>query len=231
MKDGNYVIEVEDLYFSYDRRVNVLEGVSLKIEKGEFVGIIGPNGAGKTTLLRILLGFLRPVEGKVRLFGKEITDFKDWYRVGYVPQRLGVEQNFPATVEELLGAVSQKEKLGEVASYLHIDLFMNKQFLKLSGGQQQLVLLGMTLASGSELLLLDEPTTGLDLHAKTHLIEILKDLSTNEGKTVVMVSHDLGLVLKSVDRVICLNRYVCYSGDPDGAVEPIEDMFGIRRGA
>jgi len=229
VKDGNYVIEVEDLYFSYDRRVNVLEGVSLKIEKGEFVGIIGPNGAGKTTLLRILLGFLRPVEGKVRLFGKEITDFKDWYRVGYVPQKLGVEQNFPATVEELLGAVSQKDKLGEVASYLHIDLFMNKQFLKLSGGQQQLVLLGMTLASGSELLLLDEPTTGLDLHAKTHLVEILKDLSTNEGKTVVMVSHDLGLVLKSVDRVICLNRYVCYSGDPDGAVEPIEDMFGIRR--
>ncbi len=224
-----YVIEIEDLYFSYDGKVNVLEGVNLKIGKGEFVGIVGPNGAGKTTLFKIILGFLKPTAGRVRLFGKDIRDFKEWHRIGYVPQRLGVEQNFPATVEELLRSVTTKERIREIASYLHIDLFMNRQFLKLSGGQQQLVLLGMALASDPELLLLDEPTAGLDLHSQMHITEILRDLSANEGKTVVMISHDIGMVMKNVDRVVCLNRYVCYFGDPEGAVEPIEDIFGIGR--
>jgi len=224
-----YVIEIEDLYFSYDGKVSVLENVNLKIERGEFVGVVGPNGAGKTTLFRIILGFLKPTRGKVRLFGQDINSFREWHRIGYVPQRLSVEQSFPATVEELLRTVTTEERMREIASYLHIDLFIGRQFMKLSGGQQQLVLLGMALASDPEVLLLDEPTAGLDLHSQAHIMEILKDLSANEGKTIVMISHDIGLVVKNVDRVVCLSRYVCYSGDPEGAIEPIEDIFGIRR--
>ena len=223
-----YVIEVEDLHFSYEGKVEVLEGVNLKVSEGEFVGVVGPNGAGKTTLFKIILGFLRPDRGRVRLFGKDLKDFKEWDRVGYVPQRLGVEQSFPATVEELLRSVASEERIREIASYLHIDLFMDRQFLKLSGGQQQLVLLGMALSSDPDLLLLDEPTAGLDLHSQMHIMEILRNLSAN-GRTVVMISHDVGLVLKNVDRVVCLSRTVCYSGDPEGAVEPIEEIFGIRR--
>ncbi len=225
-----YVIEVEDLYFSYDGRVNVLEGVNLKVKGGEFVGVVGPNGAGKTTLFKILLGFLRPVRGKVRLFGEEIGKFKGWHRVGYVPQRLSVEPNFPATVGELLKLVSGEERLREMSSFLHLDHILDRQFLKLSGGQQQLVLLGMALASNPDLLLFDEPTAGLDLHSQMHITSILKDLSVNEGKAILMISHDIGLVMKNVDRVVCLNRYVCYSGEPEGAVETIEEVFGLRRG-
>ena len=224
-----YVIEVEDLSFSYDGKVNVLENVDLKVSEGEFLGLVGPNGAGKTTLLRIILGFLKPVKGTVKLFGKDLKDFKEWNRIGYVPQKLDVEQGFPATVEELLRSVASEERMGEIASYLHIDLFMDRQFLRLSGGQQRLVLLGMALASDPDLLLLDEPTAGLDLHSQMHIMEILKDLSASQDKTVVMISHDIGLILRNVDRVVCVSRTVCYSGDPEGAVAPIEEIFGIRK--
>jgi len=224
-----YVIEIEKLSFSYDGRVKVLEDVNLRVKEGEFVGIIGPNGAGKTTLFKIILGFLKPLEGKVRLFGKEVKEFKEWHRIGYVPQRLSVEQNFPATVRELLSLVSDRERMEEIASFLHLNRFIDKQYLKLSGGQQQLVLLGMALASDPDLLLLDEPTAGLDLHSQMHIVQILRDLSLNSGKTILMISHDIGLVLKNVDSVLCLNRSVRYYGGPEEAVETIEEVFGIRR--
>lgn len=224
-----YVIEIEKLSFSYDGKVRVLENVNLKVKEGEFVGVIGPNGAGKTTLFKIILGFLKPLEGRVRLFGKEVGGFREWHRIGYVPQRLSVEQNFPATVRELLSLVSDKERMEEIASFLHLDKFIDKQYLKLSGGQQQLVLLGMALASDPDLLLLDEPTAGLDLHSQIHIVQILRDLSLSSGKTILMISHDIGLVLRNVDTVLCLNRSVCYYGGPEEAVEAIEEVFGIRR--
>ncbi len=225
-----YILEVENLYFSYTGKDSVLENVSFKVKEGEFVGIVGPNGAGKTTLFRILLGFLRPSSGTVRLFGTDIKHFKHWHRIGYVPQRLNVEQNFPATVRELLSLVASSERAKEIAEFLHIDDYIDRQFLKLSGGQQQLVLLGMAIASDPDLLLLDEPTSGLDIHAQMHILQILKELSLNEGKTVLMISHDIGLVLKNVDRVLCINRGVYYYGEPEDALDAIEELFGIGRG-
>ncbi|EDP75705.1 metal ABC transporter ATP-binding protein [Hydrogenivirga sp. 128-5-R1-1] len=225
-----YILEVENLYFSYTGKDSVLENVSFKVKEGEFVGIVGPNGAGKTTLFRILLGFLRPSSGTVRLFGTDIKHFKHWHRIGYVPQRLNVEQNFPATVRELLSLVASGERAKEIAEFLHIDDYIDRQFLKLSGGQQQLVLLGMAIASDPDLLLLDEPTSGLDIHAQMHILQILKELSLNEGKTVLMISHDIGLVLKNVDRVLCINRGVYYYGEPEDALDAIEELFGIGRG-
>ncbi len=221
------VIEIRNLTFSYDGKVNVLEDLNLEVKRGEFVGIVGPNGAGKTTLFRILLGFLKPRRGVVRLFGEDVQSFRSWERVGYVPQRLSVEQNFPATVRELLALVDG-ERAQEVVTLLHLDLLLEKQFLRLSGGQQQIVLLGMALAKDPDVLLLDEPTAGLDVHFQGHIIHTLRDLSVNEKKTVLMISHDVGLVLRTVDRVLCLNRRACYYGDPEGAVDAIEDLFGIR---
>ncbi|WP_457600968.1 metal ABC transporter ATP-binding protein [Hydrogenivirga sp.] len=226
-----HVIEVENLFFSYDAKSSVLEDVSFRVERGEFVGVVGPNGAGKTTLFKILLGFLKPLRGSVRLFGTDVRHFRQWQRIGYVPQRLNVEQNFPATVRELLSLVADGDRAKEIAEFLHIDFYIDRQFLKLSGGQQQLVLLGMALASDPELLLLDEPTAGLDIHAQMHITQILKELSMNEGKTVLMISHDIGLVLKNVDKVLCINRGVYYYGEPEEALDTIEEIFGIRRGA
>ncbi len=222
------VIKVDNVCFSYDGKSSVLKDVSFSVSQGDFVGIVGPNGAGKSTLFKIILGFLKPLSGNVWLFGKEIASFREWSRIGYVPQRLSVEQAFPATVEEMLSLVASRERLSELADFLHMKTFIRKQFQELSGGQQQLVLLGMALASDPELLLLDEPTAGLDVHARRHIMEILGDISTNRGRTVLMISHDIGLVLRSVDKVMCLNKEVLYYGEPDGAVEVIEDMFGLR---
>lgn len=225
-----YVIETEDLYFSYDGKEYVLGGVDLRIEEGEFVGIVGPNGAGKTTLLKVLLGFLKPSHGKVRLFGVELERFREWHRIGYVPQRLEVERNYPATARELLRCVGKEDKISPIVSYLHMETFLDRSFLELSGGQQRILLLGMALVSEAELLLLDEPTAGLDLHVRMHMMEILRELTENEGKTALMVSHDVGLMLENVSKIVCLDGRIHYTGEPEEALSAIEDVFGLKRG-
>ncbi len=220
------VIEIKNLSFSYDGRTDVLEDLNLTVRRGEFVGIVGPNGAGKTTLFRILLGFLKPRRGSLKLFGENIETFRRWDRIGYVPQRLSVERNFPATVRELLDLTGKDPQ--EVIALLHLNDLLDRQFLRLSGGQQQIVLLGMALVRNPDLLLLDEPTAGLDVHFQRHIIQTLRSLSVRENRTVLMISHDIGLVLRTVDRVLCLNRRVRYYGEPEGAIEAVEEMFGIK---
>ncbi len=220
------VIEIENLSFSYDGRTDVLEDLNLTVRRGEFVGIVGPNGAGKTTLFRILLGFLKPRRGSLKLFGENVETFRRWDRIGYVPQRLSVERNFPATVRELLDLTGKDPQ--EVIALLHLNDLLDRQFLRLSGGQQQIVLLGMALVRNPDLLLLDEPTAGLDVHFQRHIIQTLRSLSVRENRTVLMISHDIGLVLRTVDRVLCLNRRVRYYGEPEGAIEAVEEMFGIK---
>ncbi len=220
------VIEIENLSFSYDGRTDVLEDLSLTVRRGEFVGIVGPNGAGKTTLFRILLGFLKPRRGSLKLFGENVETFRRWDRIGYVPQRLSVERNFPATVRELLDLTGEDPQ--EVIALLHLNDLLDRQFLRLSGGQQQIVLLGMALVRNPDLLLLDEPTAGLDVHFQRHIIQTLRSLSVRENRTILMISHDIGLVLRTVDRVLCLNRRVRYYGEPEGAIEAVEEMFGIK---
>ncbi len=221
-------VKVKNLFFSYEGKSYVLEDVSFSVDKGDFVGVIGPNGAGKSTLFKLILGFLKPQNGEIELFGRELSSFKGWDMVGYVPQRLSVERSFPATVEELLRIVSPRERVRELIGFLHMDSFSRKRFHELSGGQQQLLLLGMAIASEPELLLLDEPTSGLDMHIREHILDILKDFSLNEGKTVMMISHDIGLVLRTVDKVMCLNRRLIYYGEPEHALDTIEELFGLR---
>ena len=220
-----HVVEAQEVTFSYDRRTPVLEGVSFKIHEGEFVGIVGPNGAGKSTLLKLLLGLIKPTSGEISIFGTPIDKFKDWKRMGYVPQRLGVDTSFPATVSELLGFSDHDT---DIYKTLHLDEIMDRQFTKLSGGQQQRVLLGMALTTSPDLLILDEPTAGLDLHSKNHMIEILENLSLNMRKTILMVSHDVGMVIKHVDRVMCIDRTLQFFGEPEEAVGVIEEMFGLK---
>jgi len=223
------VVEVKDLYFSYTGKSWVLEGVSFYAEKGQLVGVVGPNGGGKSTLFKVILGFLKPQRGEVKLFGKEIKEFKDWDKIGYVPQRLSVEEIFPAKVKELLASVKPKEgELKYLINFLKIEELMDRQFVKLSGGQQQKVLLAMALSSNPDLLLLDEPTAGLDVHATNHLMSVLLDLKVNHGKTILMISHDIGSLMKYADRILCVKRRVCYFGKPEKSVEFIEEVFGLR---
>ncbi|MCX8060120.1 MAG: metal ABC transporter ATP-binding protein [Aquificaceae bacterium] len=189
---------MKDLRFRYREEEPLIEGLSFEVFRGEFFGIMGPNGAGKSTLLKLLLGFLKPREGQVKLFGKS---------VGYVPQRFSVERAFTGSVQELLRAVAPKEKVGWVIAFLHLENLLKRPFIKLSGGEQQKVLLAMALATNPELLLLDEPTAGLDIHAQTHIEEVLKELA--KDRTVVVVSHDLGFILRNADRILCLGAPFC----------------------
>ena len=222
-----FVVEVEDLFFSYEGSYPVLEEVSFKVEEGDFVGVIGPNGGGKTTLLKVILGLLKPAKGSVRLFGKDLNSFSDWKRIGYIPQKVKVKEDFPATAYEILELSDSEERLQEIISFLHLEDILQKKFVELSGGQQQLVLLGSVLAEDPDLLVLDEPTVGLDIHARRHIMEILRDVSSSHGKTVLMVSHDLGGVLEVADKVLCIDKKVQYFGPPEEAVHIIEELFGL----
>lgn len=201
------VIRVSNLTFYYRQEEPIIDNLSFSVFEGEFFGILGPNGSGKTTLLRLILRFLKPIRGKIELFGEDLRTFKDWKRVGYVPQRFYVEKAFTGTVGELFKAVAPKEKVGWAIAYLHLEDLLNKQFIKLSGGQQQRVLLALALTTNPDLLVLDEPLTGLDIRAQEHIENILRDIS--KTKTVVVVSHNVSFVLRNANRILCLGMQEC----------------------
>jgi len=210
------VIEVRDLSFSYDD-MRVLEDVNFTISRLDFTGIVGPNGGGKTTLLKLLLGLLRPDRGSVRVFG--LPPAQAAARVGYVPQSLQYDPRLPVTVADvvLMGhlghthpfGASLSESRDEVREALAaVDLpdFEARRFADLSGGQQQRVLIARALATQPEMLMLDEPTAGLDAASERDILGLLQRL--NAKMTVVLVTHDLGFVSSAVKSVLCVNRQV-----------------------
>ncbi|ADO44458.1 ABC transporter related protein [Hydrogenobacter thermophilus TK-6] len=200
-------LKVKNLSFRYRRDEPLIDDLSFSVLEGEFFGILGPNGSGKTTLLRLILGFLKPLSGSIELFGEDVRTFKRWNKVGYVPQRFHVEKAFTGTVGELFRALAPKEKVGWIIAYLHLEDLLKKQFTKLSGGQQQKVLLALALTTNPDMILLDEPLTGLDIHAQEHIESILKEISRK--RTVIVVSHDVGFVLRNADRILCLGMQEC----------------------
>jgi zinc transport system ATP-binding protein len=185
----------------------VIDRVSFCFHKGEFIGLIGPNGAGKTTLLRVVLGLTKPTTGKVRTAGEV---------VGYVPQR-GALYNaaVPMSVLEVvrLNAGSRAAALRALEE-TGMQAVASKRFTELSGGQQQRVSIAKALAGNAELLILDEPTTGIDEQSQSEFYGLLQSLQ-QKGITIVMVSHEVDTVTKLVTRVICLNRSILYDGPPE----------------
>jgi zinc transport system ATP-binding protein len=186
----------------------VIKDVSFCVHTGEFIGLIGPNGAGKTTLLKVLLGLLQPAEGKV-------TKMPDV--IGYIPQRgYTLDNQVPMSVIEVvrLGSRGGAAQADQALSEVKMSEYTNKRFSELSGGQQQRVLIAKALAAQPSILILDEPTTGIDEQSQTEFFETLSRLQ-KKGITILMVSHDVDTVLKLVTRVICLNRSVIYDGAPE----------------
>ncbi|HSE60708.1 MAG TPA: metal ABC transporter ATP-binding protein [Candidatus Saccharimonadales bacterium] len=186
----------------------VVKGVSFCVHAGEFIGLIGPNGAGKTTLLRVLLGLQQPASGDVRVATKKI---------GYIPQRAAVHNSqVPVSVLEVVSLGSATNAHQALAEVGMADMAA-KPFTHLSGGQQQRVLIAKALAGEPDLLILDEPTTGIDERSQKEFYDILRRLQS-KGMTLVMVSHDIEVVLQLVTRVICVNGGILY----DGSVEHFE---------
>jgi zinc transport system ATP-binding protein len=204
--------------------VPVLEDVDLTVAPGDFLGLIGPNGAGKTSLLRILLGLLAPTAGTVRIFGRPPAELREWARVGYVPQRATIDASFPATVTEVVGTglVSSARRSGaegrrRVRETLERVGMAGQAPLRagtLSIGQQQRVLVARALVSDPELLVLDEPTGGIDPDAQQGLYALLRHLNRERGVAVVLVSHDIAVIAREVTKLACLNRRLIFHGAP-----------------
>lgn len=215
--DIKTVLKIQDLSFNF-ASIQVLSNISFSIKKGDFVGLIGPNGSGKTTLLKLILGLYSTQSGKIELFGKNIKNFSDWSKIGYVPQKVSqIEDNFPASVKEIvqMGLLSSKnfprryfssdnKKVINVLKKVGMQDFLNRRISELSGGQQQRIFIARSLISNPEILILDEPTTGVDQKNQNLFYDLLGKLN-KEGITILLVSHDLSRITNYVNKVASLN--------------------------
>jgi zinc transport system ATP-binding protein len=210
----NNVIEVSNLCFSYEGQ-RVLEDINFEIKKNDFLTIIGPNGGGKSTLLRLILGINEAQKGSIKIFGN--THLSEVHKVGYVPQNTNINLNFPITVIEIVMMgqnklqkrlfgykKEEKEKAHEVLKKVNMEKFMNKRISNLSGGQRQRVLIARALFSNPKILLLDEPTSNIDIKGCEQIYSTLEKL--NKEVTVVVVSHDISVILKYASKAFYINK-------------------------
>jgi len=222
------VLATKGLTFQYNS-TEILADISFRLQAGDYLGLVGPNGSGKTTLIKLILGLLQPSKGEIVLFGRNLTDFKDWRKVGYLPQKINsFNPHFPATVREIvsLGLLSTKrfprriKKNDDMAinnALELVDIIDIKTELigELSGGQQQRVLIAKALVSEPELLILDEPTTALDPEAREKFFGTLKDLNENRKVTIIIITHDIGTIGKYASRLLYLDKKLIFYGGFD----------------
>ena len=236
---GTPLVEINRLSCGYEKQ-RVLQGVNLQIMRGDFVGLLGPSGSGKTTLLRALLGAVDVYEGEVLVGGVRASEGRP--RIGYVPQLETIDWNFPVTVEEavLMGRTmsnslfpwfrrQERELAYDMMQRLGIDNLAKRHIRQLSGGQQQRVFLARALVSNPELLLLDEPTSGVDLKTRDDVMHLLHDLN-HAGVTIVMTTHEMNAVAVHLPRIICLNGVIVADGPPHRVITPhiLREVYGAE---
>lgn len=200
------VVEFDHVTFAYENRT-IIDQLQLTISQRDFVGVIGPNGAGKSTLLKMMVGLLKPTKGEIRLFGQSLPHFADWDRIGYVPQRNAFNPLFPATVREVVlsGLYTQRKmyrrmtqadklKAEEALGALSIDNLADRLIGRLSGGQQQRAFLARALINQPEILILDEPTVGIDAATQDDFFRMIRHMHQHHNITFIMVSHDLEMM-------------------------------------
>jgi zinc transport system ATP-binding protein len=223
---GGTVATFDGVTFGYGE-TPVVEDVSFDIEAGEFLGLVGPNGSGKSTLVRLLLGLDRPDAGSVRLFGEAAHTVDTGTRVGYVAQTAATAgRKMPVTVREVVrmgryphvphGRFRDEdhEAIEDALDTVGLTDLDSRRLGELSGGQRQRVFIARVLATDADLLVLDEPTVGVDAASREDFFDLLADLN-REGMTVILVEHDIGVVTTYATRVACLNRQLYFHGDTD----------------
>ena len=219
------LVELKDVSFGYGTEP-VLMQVNLHLHPGQFAALVGPSGAGKTSLLRLILGSLQPTRGEIHIDG-QVLHGQPAPCIGYVPQLETVDWTFPVTVAQvvLMGRIRRssywpwssaedKRQLEKVLASLEIDHLMNRHIRNLSGGQQQRVFLARALIAQPDLLVLDEPTTGVDMRTAENVLHLLAKLN-QQGMTILMTTHDLNAAAAHVPWVICLNRRIIAEGAPE----------------
>jgi len=222
------IIEISDISFSYNGH-EVLKDINLAIHRGDYLGLVGGNGTGKTTLLKLILGLLTPKTGMIKLFGQDMQSFKDWSRIGYVPQKAtAIDTNFPATVEEvvLMGRYGKRglfhrvtkedrEKAIEAISRVDMLRYRNTLVGDLSGGEQQRVFIARALAGEPEVLFLDEPTVGVEQSIKADFYALLQKLNKELELTIVLVTHDIESMAHQAMHIACLDRTIFFHDSVD----------------
>ena len=227
------IVRLEGVWVSYDG-MPALEGLSLSINEGDFLGVIGPNGSGKTTFLKVIVGLIKPDRGKVLVMGK--SPEKSRADIGYVSQKSFFDHDFPISVWEvvLMGryvktglfrhySTEDKRIAGETLETVGMREHQNRQIGSLSGGQQQRVFIARALATDPKLLLLDEPVDSVDPVMQTEFYELLEGL--RQKMAIVLVSHDISAVSIYVDKIACLNRQLYYHGSKEISQEVLESTY------
>ena len=239
---GNPIIRFSHATFGFPG-VIALKDITLDIVEGEFIGIIGPNGSGKTTLCKAVLGLMRPLEGNLQIFDCACEELRCHHRarIGYLPQKGRLDQNFPITVLEavmmgrygVLGLFRRPAKqdqeialqaLTNVGMQDHRDSALGH----LSSGQQQRVLIARALAQQPQVLLLDEPTTGIDITTQHSVLDLIRRLHRDFGLTVLLVTHDINMIRSKVDRLVLLKTRLFAAGAPEAVLklDILQQVYG-----
>jgi ABC-type Mn2+/Zn2+ transport system ATPase subunit len=226
-------VHAESLWFSYGADEPILQDVSVSIPQGSIAAIIGPNGCGKSTLLKVLLGFLTPKKGVVKVLGKAPQRAR--LEVAYVPQRFTFDKSFPITVLEFLQLShpdSSEERISQYLSHLNIAETLHMKLGSLSGGQLQRVLIERSMLGDPKVLFLDEPAAGIDIAGELTFYELVLHLHREHQCTIVMVSHELDVVANYADLVLCLNRKLVCQGRPEQVLTPdtLTRLYGKEAG-
>jgi zinc transport system ATP-binding protein len=220
----------------------VLQDISLHIRRGDYIGLVGPNGSGKTTLVKIVLGLLKPQEGRVTLFGEDCCAFTQWHRIGYLPQKIStMNPRFPATVREVvaMGLLARKrfpkylmrvdeQAIDGALELLDIADLKRRPIGELSGGQQQRVLVARALVNEPELLILDEPTTALDAETRERFFALLHHLNHVKDVTTVIVTHDVANIGRYSTKLLYVDKKLLFFGGFDDfcASSEVTALFG-----
>ena len=234
-------LELNGVSFSYANEPPVLRDVDLRVSSGELLAVAGPNGGGKTTLVRLALGLLRPTRGEVLLFGDPAHRFSGRSRLAYLPQRAQLGTDTPVTVEEvvsagrlgtapLLGPLRHRDRdiVAESIERVGLTAQRSRPLATLSGGQQQRALIAKALAAEPTLLVMDEPTIGVDVEAQEALARLLDRLHRELGVTVLYVSHEFGAIERFVDRLVLVRGTVVFDGHPSTLPELWHDPSHVH---
>jgi len=209
------IIHIDDLTFRYDG-IDVISNITFAVEKGTYLGIVGPNGSGKSTLIKNILGILQPEQGRVELFGTPLGIFRQWEKIGYLPQRLSaLNTHFPGTVEEIVQMGLPKkdaDALKHTLEMMAIGHLASRLIGELSYGEQQRAMLARALMRRPELLIFDEPTTALDPETREMFYSLTDRMSRNDGTTVILVTHDIGVIGQYAHNLLYLDKKVIFSG-------------------
>jgi zinc transport system ATP-binding protein len=225
---SQYVLSIAGLVAGYHGN-EAIQDITFTVAAGDYVGIAGPNGSGKSTLVKTILGLLAPARGSIELFGTTKESFRDWRKIGYLPQGLQYfNPNFPATVNEIvrLGRLAGKRfpkrftsadaaAVTRTMEWMGIADIKSKLIGELSGGLRQRVLLARALVNEPEMLILDEPTTALDPETRESFYNLIYDMNREKGTTVLLVTHDTGTIGRYASKLLYLDKRVIFYGDFD----------------